>query len=83
MWEIFIFGLLAEHSGNVDLAIERQCEAQEWCGEREWQPYFRIGLLARSINKFPEACAMLHEVRTRRPDMATVVNPMLKEMSAG
>lgn len=79
----FIFGLVAEQAGNIDLAIERQCEAQEKCGEREWQPYFRLGMLARSINKFPEAGALLHEVRTRRPDMAPVVNPVLQEMSKG
>jgi glycosyltransferase involved in cell wall biosynthesis len=77
----FIFGLIAEHAGNIELAIERQCKAQERCGDREWQPYFRLGLLARAGNKISEACAFLHEVRTRRPDMAPLVNPVIKEMA--
>jgi glycosyltransferase involved in cell wall biosynthesis len=76
----FFLGLVAESEGNRDEALSLYKRSIELSGEKNWQPMYRLAMLAHSNGQLAEAQSLYHEVRILRPDMGAVVNPIMKEI---
>lgn len=77
----FWLGLLAESSNNVAPAVELYRSAIELSVGAEWQPIFRLASVLDQQQRHDQVLALLHAVRTLRPDMSKFVNKRIIELN--